>query len=253
MVIVPPLVGIALAGPALVHLPLLALWWVGYFFFFATGLWLRSGFKARYRPPVTAYGVGVAVLGGLLLAIQPALAWWVIPYAPLVALTFWQSFRRRDRSMFNDTVTVVAAGLMTAVMYDAAAAARSALQAGWPWTWLVTLLVTAYFLGTVFYVKTNIRERDSLGWLIASIAYHALFVALTAALSLTGATIAGHGVTVAHVLVWGALLVRAAAVPILRHREGTRLHAMSAKRLAIVIGIGEIVFSVLVPLTLLAG
>ncbi|MPV88001.1 hypothetical protein GB882_04925, partial [Georgenia ruanii] len=42
MIAVPALVGVALSGPAWVHVPLLGLWWVGYLAFFATGLWLRS-------------------------------------------------------------------------------------------------------------------------------------------------------------------------------------------------------------------
>lgn len=298
MIIVPPLVGIWLSGPTWLHLPLVALWWVGYFLFFAAGLWLRSRFKKRYLPPVRAFGIATAVLAVLLLVTAPWLVVWALPFAPLVALTAGASWNRADRSMLNDTVTVGAAGLMTAVAYDAgtggagglwgtgrlagtgflgapghpaapgptpdapgtvvdAAADPAAILAalpgssfdgsltGWGWAWLVTLIVFAYFLGTVFYVKTNIRERESRGWLVASIAYHAVltvFVAVFVAFGLL------HW---SHLLVWLALTARAAAVPMVRAREGTWLNGLPAKRLAMVIGLGEVFFSIVVPVTLL--
>ena len=53
----PLLVGVLASEPRWVHLPLTLLWFVGYFAFFAIGLWLRSRRKARYRPPVRAYGL----------------------------------------------------------------------------------------------------------------------------------------------------------------------------------------------------
>ena len=251
MVAVPPTVGIVLGGPAVIHLPLLALWWTGYFFFYAGGQYLRSHGKARYLPPVRAYGIATAALGALVLLLEPILAVWVVPYLPLVLATSALSWRRLDRSMRNDTVTVVAAGLMTAVAFHAAT--LSFADPRWPWVWVCTALVTVYFLGTVFYVKTNIRERDSVGWLVASIAFHGLLTVAALALGATRLDIAGHTVPLAHGLVWMILTARAGAVPILRARPGSRLGAMSAKRLAMVIGLGEVVFSILVPLTLLAG
>lgn len=280
MIAVPPLVGIWLSGPAWVHVPLVALWWVGYFLFFAAGLWLRSRFRQRYLPPVRAYGIATAILAVILLLTAPWLAVWALPFAPLVILTAGASWNRADRSMLNDTVTVGAAGLMTAVAYDAGTGAAGGLwgtgllagtgflgapsaltgpetlaalpgasydgsMTGWPWAWLVTLIVFAYFLGTVFYVKTNIRERESRAWLIASITYHGAVTALVAVLAAAGTL---HW---SHVLVWIALTARAAAVPIVRAREGTALHALTAKKLAMYIGFGEVFFSIAVPVTLL--
>ena len=40
--------------------------------------------------------------------------------------------------------------------------------------WLVTLVEAAYFLGTVFYVKSAIRERRSVGFWRVSVGFHAL-------------------------------------------------------------------------------
>lgn len=255
MITIPPLVGMVLSGPALAHVPLLGLWWAGYLAFFAVGLWLRSRRRPRYLPAARTYMLATAALALVLLVAAPSLAVWALPYAPLVVVTMWCSAHRKDRSLLNDTVTVVAAGLMTAVAYDAGTpglwggpgsavgppggSADGALG-GWTWTWLVTALVTAYFLGTVLYVKTNIRERGNRAYLVASVAFHGAGAAATAALASAGL------VTPAHALVWGALAVRAAAVPLVAARRGRPVRPL-------VIGVGEIVFSVLVAATLLVG
>ena len=55
------------------HVPLTAFWFVGYFAFFATSLWLKARRRPRYWPPVRAYGIGAALLGLVTLAVQPSL------------------------------------------------------------------------------------------------------------------------------------------------------------------------------------
>ncbi|PFG40045.1 YwiC-like protein [Georgenia soli] len=255
MITVPPLVGIALSGPAWAHVPLLGLWWVGYLAFFAVGLWLRSRRRPRYLPAARTYALATVPLAAALLVTAPSLAVWALPYAPLVAVTLWCSARRKDRSLLNDAVTVTAAGLMTAVAYDAGTAgwwgapgsavglpgtSPDGALTGWARTWLVTGLVTAYFLGTVLYVKTNIRERGNRTYLLASVAFHLAGAVATAALAVVGT------VGAAHAVVWAALAVRAAAVPLVGARRGRPVRPLA-------LGVGEIVFSVLVAVTLLAG
>lgn len=262
MIVLPVGVGIALAGPTWTHVPLLATWWTGYFAFYATGLWLRSRRRPRYLPPVRVYGTATAGLGLALLVLAPDLAWWALPFAPLVAVTLWSSAHRRDRSLLNGAVTVLAAGLTTAVAYDAgtfgsgglwgtgwlAAGATTALPGsspdgsltGWAWAWLVTALLTAYFLGTVLYVKTNIRERGNRAYLVVSAGFHLLGAAGTAALAAAGS------LTAAHAAVWVALAIRAVAVPVLAARCGRPVRPTA-------LGLGEVVLSVLVALTLLLG
>lgn len=252
MITVPVVAGLWLAGPRWVHVPLVLLWWAGYFLFYAAALWLRSGRRARYAPPVRAYGAVVAVLGVAVVVVTPHLVRWLPVYLPLVATTAWASTRRRDRSLLNDTVTVLAACLMTAVVYDAplslgtswtatglpGASPDSALT-GWPWAWLVAALLLAYFWGTVPYVKTLIRERGNPVYRRLSVGYHAVVAAGVVALAV-GGLVAG-----AHAAVWVLLAVRAWAMPRWQDRRGRPLRP-------VVIGVGEVVASVAVLLTLLA-
>jgi hypothetical protein len=44
----------------------------------------------------------------------------------------------------------------------------------WGRAWTLTAVLAAYFVGTLFYVKTMIRERDSHAYYRLSVGYHVL-------------------------------------------------------------------------------
>lgn len=184
MLIVPFAVGVLAAGPSWPHLPLLIAWLVGYLAFFAAGLWLRSGRQPRYWPPVRAYGALTVALGLVVVAIEPELLRWAAVFLPLLAVSLWCSWRRADRTLLNDGVTVVAACLMTVVV--AGVGERSGRPgspglAGLAWLpgadqahpWVLAGLLLAYFAGTILYVKSMIRDRGDRGRYALSVAYHA--------------------------------------------------------------------------------
>lgn len=187
MLIVPFAVGALDAGPSWRHLPLLLAWLAGYFAFFAAGLWLRSRGKRRYWPPVRAYGLLTVGLGLVVIAVRPEVIFWAVAFLPLLALSLWCSWRRMDRSLLNDGVTVLAACLMTVVA--AGFGERWGERMGEPgtpglavlaWlpgadqgrTWVLAGLLFAYFAGTVLYVKTMIRDRGDVGRYRLSVIYH---------------------------------------------------------------------------------
>ncbi len=227
MLVVPVVVGAVLTGATWRHALLLVTWLVAYLAFHATGLWLRAARRPRYWPPVRAYGIGVVVLGGALLASAPGLLRWGPVYALLLATSLACSVRRADRSWLNDTVTVGAAMLMTVVSAGLGSDANpSALRLTDTWlppgagdvaVWASTAVLAAYFLGTVPYVKTLLRERGNRAVLTASIAYHAELVALACAVLavLVARGAEADSIAVAGALVAGAtgLLLRAILVP----------------------------------------
>ena len=183
MLIVPFAVGALDAGPSWRHIPCLIAMLVGYLAFFATGLWLRSRCKARYWPPVRAYGAVFAALGLVVVLIEPALLRWVVVFLPLLVVSLWCSWRRTDRSLLNDGVTVLAASLMTVVVAGLAEPGghRGAPdlgglawlpEAGYLHTWILAGILFAYFGGTVFYIKSMIRDRGNPRMYALSVAYH---------------------------------------------------------------------------------
>ena len=211
MIIVPPFLGTILSSFHPEHLLLLALWWIGYFAFFATGQWLRSRRKVRYRKPVIVYGTLTARAGLPLAFLVPEPLIWIPVFLPLVIITIWQSIQRKDRSLLNNVVTVLAAGLLTPVAFHMATVlgtvptGRAGWEA-WDWMWLAAASITAYFIGTAFYVKTNIRERGDEAFLMLAVGYHAVFAAAVTVFAVMGT------LPILHALVWWALTIRTWAV-----------------------------------------
>ncbi|GIG21650.1 hypothetical protein Cch01nite_23740 [Cellulomonas chitinilytica] len=230
MLVVPVAVGAVLAGPTWRHALLLVTWLVAYLAFHAAGLWLKASRRRRWWPPVRAYVPATALLGVGLVLTSPSLLAWAPVFLALLTVSLVCSARRADRSWLNDVVTVVAASLMTPV----------AAGLGPSWTppttraWLAGGLLAAYFLGTVPYVKSLIRDRGSRPVLAVSSGYHLALVAGAGAAAVTGGS-------VVLVVVAIALLARALLVPRLRPWP-------SAKA----IGIGELVATVAVTVATLA-
>jgi hypothetical protein len=230
MLVLPLTVGALRSDAQWVHLWLLAAWLVGYLAFFATGLWLRSARKARYRPPVVAYGAATAVVGGGLLLTEPELLRWGVVYAPLLVTSLWYSARRTERALLNDVLTVGAASLMAVVAYGLGAPDDGAWLpgAGSREAWALAAAVLGYLVGTALYVKTMIRERGNASMYRASVIYHAaVAVVFLAWLPPIGAFFA-------------VLAVRAAVVP----KRWARARPLA-------VGLGEIAASVLLGVLLL--
>lgn len=204
MLAVPVLIGVIATGATWVHLPLSILWFVGYFAFFAVGLWLKSRFKKRWFPPVRAYAIATIAPAIAVLVLSPHLLVWIPAFVPLIAISLVCSYRRRERAMLNDVVTILAASLMLPVVYDAGSAAN------WPGIWLVTFILFAYFVGTAWYVKTIIRERGSRAYLIASVGHHLVAAAL---IPVIAALLGISAVLWPFVVLFVILAVRAAVVP----------------------------------------
>jgi hypothetical protein len=238
MLTVPLVAGAWLAGPAPVHLLLAAFWLTGYLAYHAAGRWSRAVRRDRERAPVLTYGSASLVLGLSMVVAAPHLVWWVPAFVPLLTVSLWWIARGAERSLRNDVVTVVAAGLMTPVAFDAAAGPAAALSE--PAVWTVSGLVTGYFLGTVLYVKTMIRERGRRPYLLASLGYHLVGLAGVTGLVAVGAA------DLAVVVVWVALLGRAVAGPAVNARRTAPLRP-------VVVGVGEIALSIAVLVTALAA
>jgi hypothetical protein len=206
----PLFVGALAGGLAWVHVPLAAFWFAGYLAFFATSLWLKARRRPRYWAPVRAYGILAASLGVVTLVVQPGLVVWAPLFLVPLGVGLHAAANRRDRDLFMGLATVAGSALMTVVAY-AAGPGDDVRRA-----WLLALTQFLYFGGTVFYVKSVIRERGSARFRRLSVGVHA---ASTLVVLLFDPWLA---------LVFAALTIRAAVVPRL---------VVSPRR----IGIGEVV------------
>ncbi|GAB2484230.1 YwiC-like family protein [Luteococcus sediminum] len=185
MLVAPLLVGLVVRsrdGLPAWALPLAATWLLGYFAFNACGLWLKAAPRRRASHlPALLTWAGLAALAGvatLLLGGWPLL-WWVPFFCPLLGTALWLTSRRHERALLSGLCTVLAACLLVPILEFTT---PQAAWVAWPHPRLAdALALFGYFFGTVFVVKTLIRERGKPGWVAASVGWHAVWVLLALA------------------------------------------------------------------------
>lgn len=199
------------------HLLLVGAWTFGFMFFAVAEKWLKFRFRPRYRPAFMTY-LGLTAIFCLALVLSaPYMAWWAPVFAPLVVVSFFQAWQKKERELVSRLVAIAAAALILAV--------ASNLGTGVAWfddgavttkAWLFTLYLGLYFAGTVPVVKTLIRERGSQRWFIGSLVFHAVATVVMAVLAVAGWQ------SWWQVIVWALAIVRAWYLPVAANRGGKR-------------------------------
>ncbi|MEH1016889.1 YwiC-like family protein [Micromonospora sp. CPCC 206060] len=195
MLLLPYLAALAVTGVRWPHLPLLGAWLAGYLFSYYALQAVKVRRPARVRPQLLLYGPVTVACAVPVLAAEPELFAFAPAYAVLLAGNAWYAWRRRERALVNDLLSVLQSCLLVFVVAMIAEVPSGAVTE-------VFLAVLAYLTGTVLYVKTMIRERASLAYRRTSVAYHLL--ALVVAVLWLGPALSG---------VFVAMLVRAAVFP----------------------------------------
>lgn len=209
LIAVPLTVGIALAGWQVVHLPLVAVCFVGFLAFDAAVIWAAGSPAERSAVPVLTYGGAAVATGMIVLALDPALVLWLLAYVPLVALSLWMARRGQAGSLVDGGSAVLGGALMLPLAYDAGTAGvLVAMSDDGTTVWVAFAVVLAYAFGTVLYVTTMLDERGT-RYYAASIGFHAVALVIMRVVAMS--TRAFHPVSL--VLLFGALVMRAAVLP----------------------------------------
>ena len=184
MLIAPGVTGLIVGGFSWRGPVTLVAWLVAFGAYASLGQMLKvpPARRARWWPPLVVYGTAAVVLAGVVVVSAPALLRWAPCFVVLFGTSLVCQLRRAERSWLNDLVTQLAAGLMTVIV--AGLPPVGSPPSGWlppgadnATAWRAAGMVFAYFFGTVFYVKTMLRERGRASTYAASLAYHALIAA----------------------------------------------------------------------------
>ncbi|MEJ8547830.1 YwiC-like family protein [Brevibacillus borstelensis] len=221
MLIVPFLFGVFASTPVILHLPLFLCWLLLYLFTFPLLQLIRTGKGERYKKPLLVYGVLLAPLAGVLLMAKPGLVWYALSLLPFFLINCYYARKNQERALLNDFAAVLLFSSIVFVTYQ--------IGGGNDWSAAVSLfsLSVLYFSGTVFYVKTMIREKRNKAFYGLSVGYH-----------IVQAAVMGWMFSLWLLLPAGVLLIRAIVSPRLQP---------SIK----VVGISEIGYAVLMTATVL--
>lgn len=171
MLALPVLTGLAITEMTLVHIPLIAGWLIVYLFSFPVLQWVKTKKAARYKKPVIVYG---SLLVPLLIAIvwlEPALMIYALLILPFFFINLFFAKSKNERALLNDLVAVF---VFCSFLFPVMLVGETALWEG------VSLFATLllYFVGTVLYVKTIIRERNNPRYYKASLLFHAAAISI---------------------------------------------------------------------------
>jgi hypothetical protein len=171
--------------------------------------WRRARNREKYRLSLLAFGVIFAGLSLALVATHPALLLAVPVLVPAAALAVLWSRPGRPRSLAEGLAQVAQALVLVP------ASAYLAGPRDVPRIPLATLAAGLYLAGTVFTVRSVIRERGNLRFVVLSVGYHV--VAATVALLL---------LPVAYAALFAALAARALALPVIERRLADTAHPL---------------------------
>jgi hypothetical protein len=225
MLAIPLLLGVAVSGPSLWHVVLAGAAVDGYLASATAQAWLRARRPGSQLPPLVSYAVVFVVLGLALAVAHPALLVAGVVLLPAGAITLLGAKPGTRRDLANSLAQVA----IVLVLVPAAALVSGPIDV--TRVTFATIVAGTYLVGTVFVVRSVLRERGNRAFAALSIGGHVLAVAAAA------------GAALERALPWPytalavALALRAAALPALQRTWAGGAHPLRP----IHVGIVEIV------------
>jgi len=171
MLLLPYLAGLRF-GFDWLQAPLLIGWLTGWLFSHHVLIAVKTRRVARVRSQIIVYGAICVLMLAPVLALRPALFWFAPAYALLFSTNVLMVRGGKERATFNGIVSVTMASLM-AMIVPVTAGLDAAV--GIP----VAAVAWVYLVGSVFYIKSMIREYGSTPHRAASGIYHVVALVIT--------------------------------------------------------------------------
>lgn len=171
MLILPFVLGGIVSGWTLVHLPFAIAWlfvYMGTFFIFQ---YVKQRKKSRELLRTTTTYLVIAIISVIpVLVYEWRLIWFAIAMLPFGLVNAYFAKQKDERNVWNDVSAVTSFCIGGMASYY-----LGAQSVTWTMVW-VFILPYLYFLGSIFYVKTMIREKNSATYRNISWGYHMLLI-----------------------------------------------------------------------------
>ncbi|MNI13748.1 hypothetical protein D3C73_669820 [compost metagenome] len=173
MLIIPFLFGIIASAPDLVHILLFACWLLIYLLMFAVLQWVRTKKTKLYRKPILVYTLLLIPFALWLVLLRPVIVVLALLFVPLFFVNAFYAKQKRERALVNDIAAIIQFSIMVFISFRMGEGTDYGLAVK---LFLISLL---YFVGTAFYVKTIIREKNNKRFYYYSIVYHIVLLVLS--------------------------------------------------------------------------
>ena len=136
---------------------------------------------SRYRTPALVYFAVCVICVCAVVVAYPGALFWAVPLAAILGVSWILIASGHERSVGNDALLIASSCLIAVVAYTFGGVSGLSLGAflhavSVSRAWLIAIIWAGYLWGTIFYVKTMIRERGKTGWYLVSVIYHAALI-----------------------------------------------------------------------------
>lgn len=173
MLIVPFIFGIIGSQAEGVHILLFVCWLLIYLLMFAVLQWIRTKKTKFYRKPVIVYGVMLIPFALWLVILRPEILMLALLFIPLFGVNAYYAKQKRERALLNDVAAIIQFSIMVFISFVIGGGNDYHIATE---LFMISIL---YFVGTAFYVKTIIREKNNKRFYYYSVGYHLTLVILS--------------------------------------------------------------------------
>ncbi|MNO61058.1 hypothetical protein D3C76_516940 [compost metagenome] len=173
MLIIPFLFGMIASNPTPDHIILFTCWLIIYLLMFAVLQWIRTKKTRFYRKPVLVYSVLLMPCAVWLVLLHPFIVVLALLFLPLFIVNAYFARKKKERALLNDIAAIIQFSLMVFISFY--------IGEGTDYRLATALFIVSifYFVGTAFYVKTIIREKNNKRFYYYSIGYHVILILLS--------------------------------------------------------------------------
>ncbi|MEC1666027.1 YwiC-like family protein [Bacillus mojavensis] len=175
MLLIPFCLGTVKGGAVLWHIPLFLGWLFLYLAVYPVTLALKKKQINAYQKWIFYYSVPACSFLFAAVIHKPSFIWLAFSLLPLFLIHVYYARRKNERALLNDFAGVF---FFCAGGFASCWLGTETLDG---WAWFIFAQSSLFFIGSSFYVKSVIREKNNRGFAYWSWGYHLLLPLLSAA------------------------------------------------------------------------
>ncbi|MCY9089891.1 YwiC-like family protein [Bacillus mojavensis] len=175
MLLIPFCLGTVKGGAVLWHIPLFLGWLFLYLAVYPVTLALKKRQINAYQKWIFYYSVPACSFLFAAVIHKPSFIWLAFSLLPLFLIHVYYARRKNERALLNDFAGVF---FFCAGGFASCWLGTETLDG---WAWFIFAQSALFFIGSSFYVKSVIREKNNRGFAYWSWGYHLLLPLLSAA------------------------------------------------------------------------
>ncbi|MDR5047938.1 hypothetical protein FNE59_20725 [Bacillus thuringiensis] len=166
MLVIPFLLSVILGKPTIYHIPLFLAWFFIYLATYPFLTYIKQRRKKEFLQAAIVYFSIAFLFGMISLLYGWRILLFVIVMIPLFIVNMYYARQKNERALLNDicAIIVFCIGGLISYYFSMKQIDHTAI--------FIALISFLYFLGSTFYVKTMIREKNNPKYRLISWGYH---------------------------------------------------------------------------------